>query len=276
MRKIKYDLIVSDFDGTLVCEDGTISNENKKAIAEYTEAGGIFAVSTGRLHYGILPRVKELGLKGVVCCCQGAVILDIESGEFLLRGTISNATTVKICQKMESLGVHFHVYDGEAYYCNKDDEWLRWYETAVRHKATLVTDKPVSQFVKENGVCAFKILAIVDPSENARIMSEVKKENFEGCIVTKSADVLVEVVNANYSKGTAVEFLSRRFGVPTDKIIGVGDQWNDMPMIEKAGLGVAVKNADEKLKNSADIVLEYTNEESAIARMIEKYAYTED
>ena len=47
-------------------------------------------------------------------------------------------------------------------------------------------------------------------------------------------------------------------------------------MIEKAGLGVAVKNADEKLKNSADIVLEYTNEESAIARMIEKYAYTED
>lgn len=276
MPKINYPIIVSDFDGTLVNDDGTISIENKNAIEKYTKDGGVFAISTGRLHYGILSRAKELGLKGAVCCCQGAVIIDIESGEFLLRGCLSNEVTVKICEKMESLDVHFHVYGNDTFYCNKDDEWLRWYEKAVRNQGKIVTDIPMSQFVKENGICAFKILAIVPPSENERVMLEAQKEAFEGCIVTKSAEVLVEVVNANYSKGTAVEFLANRFGVPLEKVISVGDQWNDIPMIEKAGLGIAVKNADEKLKSRARIVLDCTNEESAIARVIEKYAYTEE
>ena len=65
MQKINYPIIVSDFDGTLVNDDGTISIENKNAIEKYTKDGGVFAISTGRLHYGILSRAKELGLKEV-------------------------------------------------------------------------------------------------------------------------------------------------------------------------------------------------------------------
>ena len=68
MRRINYPLIVSDFDGTLVNNDGTISEKNKKAIAEYVAAGGAFAISTGRLPSGILSRAQELGLSGKVCC----------------------------------------------------------------------------------------------------------------------------------------------------------------------------------------------------------------
>ena len=94
MRKINYPLIVSDFDGTLVNSDGSISEKNKKAITEYVEAGGAFAISTGRLPGGILPRVKELGLKGKVCCCQGAIIIDAESKEVLLEGKLSLESTL--------------------------------------------------------------------------------------------------------------------------------------------------------------------------------------
>ena len=88
MRQIKYPLIVSDFDGTLVNKDGTISEENKKAISEYIAAGGAFAISTGRLPAGILPRARELGVKGMVSCCQGAIILDIESGKPIFENRI--------------------------------------------------------------------------------------------------------------------------------------------------------------------------------------------
>ena len=116
---------------------------------------------------------------------------------------------------------------------------------------------------------------MVEPSENTRIKNELAKCNFEGCKVTKSADYLVEVINEKYSKGTAVEFLANRFSIPLEKVICVGDQENDIPMIQKAGLGIAVKNADEELKKCA-LVLEYTNEESAIAKIIEKYGFTED
>ena len=88
--------------------------------------------------------------------------------------------------------------------------------------------------------------------------------------------VLVEVISDKTSKGTALAFLAEHYGIPMENTVAVGDQWNDIPMIERAGLGVAVKNGDEKLKAAADIVLEYTNEEGAVAVLIEKYGLSEE
>lgn len=275
MPKINYGLIVSDFDGTLVRRDGTISEENKNAIARYVADGGAFAISTGRLHYGILDRARELGLKGLVACCQGAIIVDIESGQPVQNNIIPYETTLAICQKMEALGLHYHLYDFENYYSNKEDEALHFYEKAVRKKAILITDKPLSEYVKEKKMGSYKVLAMVEPKDNERLYQEIDRTHFADCITTKSADYLIEVVNAHYSKGTAVEFLAKHYGVSIEKTIGIGDQWNDLPMIEKAGLGIAVQNADQKLKEKA-LVCSLTNEESAIAEVIKKYGYTED
>ena len=275
MPKINYGLIVSDFDGTLVRGDGTVSEENKRAIAQYQKDGGKFAISTGRLHYDILELARELGLKGLVSCCQGAIIMDIEKGKPVQDNMLSHETTLSICRKMEELNLHYHVYDSENYYCNKDDDALKWYEKIVGKTAVRIIEQPLSEFIKQNKMRSYKVLAMVRPEENASTMEALKKEAIDGCLITKSADVLVEVINAKYSKGTAVEFLANYYGVPLEKTIGVGDQWNDIPMIEKAGLGIAVQNADVKLKEKA-VVCEYTNEENAIAKIIEKYGYTED
>ena len=89
----------------------------------------------------------------------------------------------------------------------------------------------------------------------------------------KSSEYFVEVINANYSKGTAIEFLSGYYNVPIEKTIAIGDQQNDIPMIEAAGLGIAVKNADGSLKERAAVVVPYTNEEGAVGEVIEKYGY---
>lgn len=275
MRKINYQLIISDFDGTLVNEDGTITAKNKEAIANYRKNGGKFAISTGRLPKGILSRAKELGLQGAVSCCQGSIILDIQSQEILYNDSIPNDVSIQICEKLESMGVHVHAYDLWECFCNKDDDALKLYERLTQTKANLIMDKPLSQFIKETGLRSYKFLAMVDPKDSAAIIEELSKETFEGCCVTKSGDFLVEVINARNSKGTAVQFLSEYYDVPIEKTIGVGDQWNDIPMIQAAGLGVAVKNADEKLKEQANVVLDYTNEESAVGELIEKYGYKE-
>ncbi|MBE5746742.1 MAG: HAD family phosphatase [Clostridiales bacterium] len=276
MRKINYPLIVSDFDGTLVKKDGTISEKNKKAIDEYVAAGGRFAISTGRMPAGILNRARELGLKGMVCCCQGAIIVDIESGKVISDGRVSHETTLKACEIMEELGLHIHVYDLWEYYVNMEDDHLDYYENAVKVKAIRVLDKPISQFVKETGLCSYKILAMVAPEDNARIKAELSKHVFEGCEITKSALYLIEIVNTKYSKGTAVETLAKTYGIPLEKTIGIGDQTNDLPMIQTAGLGVAVKNADDGLKAEADYVCDLTHEEDAVAYIIEKFGFTEE
>ncbi len=273
MRKIKYPLIVSDFDGTLVNEDGTISQENKDAISAYVAAGGAFAISTGRMPSGILSRARELGLKGMVSCCQGAIIVDIESENVILEGRIPYETTLAAVEKMEDMGLHIHVYGLWDYYCNMDDYALKIYENAVKSKAKLILDRKMSDFVRENRFSSYKILAMVAAEDSERVIDELSKANFEGCGITKSSDFLVEVVNTQYSKGTAVEFLADYYHTTVDKTVAIGDQRNDVAMIERAGVGVAVKNADQALKDKADVVLEYTNEEGAVAKVIERFGY---
>ncbi len=276
MRKIKYPLIVSDFDGTLVNADGTICEENKRAVAAYLAAGGKFAISTGRLPAGIVSRARELGLQGMVCCCQGAIILDIESEQVMLGGTLSNESTVAACKSMEELDLHIHAYGLWEYYSNMDDEPLKIYEKLTKTQATLVTDRKLSEYIEEAHFCAYKLLAMVEPKNCAKVMERLAKTPIEGCEITKSAEFLVEIVNTRYSKGTAVAFLADYYGVPLEKVIAVGDQQNDLPMIEKAGLGIAVANADKGLKSAATVVSERTNEEGAIAEIIENYAFYEE
>ena len=275
MRKINYPLIISDFDGTLANDDSTVSKENKEAIERYVAAGGKFALSSGRLPYGCLHIVRSLGLKGPLACGQGAIVVDIESGQPIFSSAIDVETTVEICKKMEELGLHIHVYDLWEYHSNMDDMPLKMYEKAVGVKANLILEQPISQFVQEGGIGAVKVLAMVEPERAEEVIEELSKMNFKGCAVVKSAAFLVEVVNVSYSKGTALKFLAEHYGVPMEKTIAIGDQRNDIPMIEVAGLGFAVKNADEELKKVA-IVSRYTNEESAVAKIIEQYAYTED
>ena len=272
MQKINYSLIISDFDGTLANSKGEVSKATKDAIAQYQALGGKFAISTGRMPAAILPRVKELGLTGAVCCGQGSVIVDIESNEILLEGKIPNDVAVRICEQMEARGLHIHVYELWEYYSNMDDDYLRYYENVVKSKAVLITDKPISQFVKETGMQPFKILAMLAPEDNERIRLELEKENFLGCEVTRSSPILVEVGNAAYSKGTSVEFLAKRYGIDMQKTIAVGDQINDLSMIKTAALGFAVSNADEALKAHA-ITLDKTNDEDAVAHVIQTYGF---
>ena len=273
MQKINCPLIVSDFDGTLVKDDGTISQQNKDAISAYVQAGGAFAISTGRMPSEILPRARELGLQGLISCCQGAIIADIESGNVVMDGKIPYETTLAVVKKMEEMGLHIHIYDLWEYYSNMDDEALKMYEHTVKSKAILVLDRKLSDFVREKRFESYKILAMVHPKDCESVMAELAKMHFNGCEVTRGADFLVEVVNANYSKGTAVEFLAKYFNTNVEQTVAIGDQRNDLPMIERAGLGVAVKNADRALKDKADYVCDLTNEENAVADVIKRFGY---
>jgi Cof subfamily protein (haloacid dehalogenase superfamily) len=275
MQKINYGLIISDFDGTLVSNDSTICEENKKAIAKYREKGGKFAISTGRLPNGIVSRAQELGLKGAVACGQGSVIVDIESKEILFENYLPKHVALKICRKLEEMDLHTHMYSVWEYYCNKDDEALKMYQFHTKTTPVLVLDRSMYSVLEEKNIPVCKFIVMVEPKDAPYVIEELEKAEFEGCIITKSAEYLIEVVNASTSKGTAVEFLSKYYKVPIEKTIGIGDQWNDIPMVETAGLGVAVQNGNERLKAEADYVCERTNEQGAIAEVIDKFGFTE-
>jgi len=273
MQKLGYPLIVSDFDGTLSRTDETIAEETLAAIEEYKNSGGHFALCTGRMLVSILPIARELGLSGLVACFQGSVVADIESGNLVVDGYIPNSGAAEVCRTLEEMHAHVHVYDTECYYSNSDNEYLAHYERIVGVKAIMKTDEPLSVFIENSGIRVRKLLILVDPSERDRIMNVLQEKYGKDYYVTCSAAFLLEVTNRNYSKATALAKIAEYYGLSLQQTIAVGDSLNDLPMIEAAGLGIAVNNAENTLKEKANVTLDASNDEDAIGEIIRKYGF---
>lgn len=271
---LSYGLIVSDFDGTLRRSEGGISEGNIRAVKEYIAAGGIFAFCTGRMLSSILPYAKKLGLSGLVAAYQGAVIADIESGKILRDVRIENGDAVGICRYFQELERHIHVYDGDNVYMNRDDEYKRMYES-ICGVSGIVTGEDIASFVLKKNICPQKVLAMNAAEENARVYGAAA-EKFKGRFdVTSSSDFLVEVTSFDCNKGGALAFLSDYYRIPLDKTAAIGDNYNDIPMIRKAGLGVAVSNGVPAIKEAADFVTRSCDEDG-VGYVIRKFGLGEN
>lgn len=276
MKKIKCGLIVSDFDGTLLTGKHEVPAKVRSAISEYVLNGGIFAVCTGRMLRSILPRVRELGLKGIVVAYQGTVIAEIESGKIIKDGGITGVEAAEICRALQSRGCFVNVYADENLYTDipKDNEYLKLYESITGVDAINVSGLTMDKFVAERDLFCRKVASLVAPKEQERLYKSLSLELGGRYDVTCSANCLIEVSPLCDNKGTALEFLAAHYQIPIEKTVAVGDNLNDLSMIEKAGIGVAVGNATQALKEKADYV-SVTNDECAVAEIINKYGFEE-
>ncbi len=264
---MKYPLFLSDFDGTLVRADGTISQKNIEAIKAYRAAGGVFAVVTGRMLCSIRPRLKELGLEeGIVVSYQGGMIADIATGEILENDGFTPEEAIRAVTFLEKEDRHIHVYLDDKLYCNRDDESLKIYEDICGVKG-IVCKEPLSGFVARKQRTVNKVLAILPSEEKAALIARMQKELGEGYFITASNDFLVEALPARVNKAHAVNFLAGRYRVLREEVAAIGDQLNDLPMICAAGGKFAVANAQEEVKKIATVVS--SCEEDGVAEALE-------
>ena len=161
---MRYPLFLSDFDGTLLRSDGTISARTRSAIARYRQAGGIFAVCTGRGLAAILPRLYELGLnEGLVAAFQGAVLADIATGKPVTHTSFPVEDACEVLRFFESVGAHIHMYTIDHFYCNMRDGMLESYEQICGVKAEIVSDELFSHKVARERLAVIKILVMAPP-----------------------------------------------------------------------------------------------------------------
>ena len=273
MKELNCRLIVSDFDGTLIDNQQRILPQVRAAINEYVAAGGIFAVCTGRMMRSILPQVRSLGLKGLVIAYQGTMIADIESGKVIKNGGLEYNDVAEICRNIEDLGHFVNVYnDGDLYTdIPKDNKYLRDYERIVSIDAIKVDGK-ISEYVTEHKLFCQKVASLVAEKDRQNLYENLSKRLGDRFDVTCSASVLVEVSPLGDNKGEAVKFLAKHYGIPIEETVAIGDNLNDLSMIRAAGVGCAVGNATQALKDAADFI-SITNNDGAVAQIIEKFGF---
>lgn len=267
---MKYKAIFCDFDGTLYREDHTISQTNKRAIKEFTQAGGKFVISTGRLFSAIYPKLEELELDGDVIVYQGGGIFDIKSKKQIFGKFFDKDDTIAILEYVESLGDNYTpmVYLNDTPYCQEFNEAVEIFIgiCAVGYE---VTHKPLSQFVRESEFLPIKVVILADDEHCKRLVKE-GREKFPQLAIMRSHRLVVEAITKGINKGEAIKWLCNKYGIDASEAIAMGDSENDIEMIKAAGLGIAVGNAMDTVKLAADYVAD-TNDNDAVAQVIYKF-----
>ena len=265
---MKYRLIASDFDDTLLRSDGTISEHTKEVIRDFESRGGIFFIDTGRMMPSILKEMKRVGFEGIVVGYAGALILDTRSGEVLYESMIPTSDAADIAEEFEALSLQVQIYVGEELLVNRVNEF-----TAAYEKACDVTARelgiPVSRYLRENNVSPYKVLAFAEPDLVKEQVAHINAEH-EMLYACYSKPYFIEVMRRGTDKARAIRIVAEKFGIPIEQTVAVGDSNNDVPMIAFAGLGAAVANAGPEAKAAADVITD-SNDDEGVANLIRKY-----
>ena len=250
---MKYKLICSDLDDTLIGSDGKFEKGLKDAIKEYEERGGKFCIVTGRMTSGAMPVCKELGLKGELATFQGAVISDIESGEIYSATVIPCEKAAEIGEYIEETGFYYQTYAGEKFYTEKANEFTELYGKLSRADYEETGEK-LSEYIKRKRINPPKILLMDKPEKIPETVEKLRKRFGKEFLINTSKPFIIEIIPHGINKGLAVKYIAERNGIRREETICIGDSENDLTMLEYGGLSVCVGSGSETAKNAATVI----------------------
>ena len=236
-------LIALDMDGTLLADDLTIPKKNAEAISAAKSRGIEVILCTGRSKTGAVPFADELKLQSHLISGNGSEIW-LKSGELLERTPLQTPFVEEMLQIQKKTGTTFWAASTKDVYRQTIPEnlyehtWLKFgYDTP---------DDTLRQYIHD------------------------ELQRFDHLEVTNSSLTNLEINAAGVNKANALQRLTEQLGIAMENVLAVGDSLNDVQMIKKSGVGVAMANAQDIVKETADWET-LTNNEAGVAEAIEAY-----
>jgi len=264
-------ILFFDLDDTLLTTDKKITPENAKAIERVLSAGHYVAICTGRSICGGQIITKDLGLNRKGCFLvgfQGAMIYDLYQQRTLHTDGIGFEEGKMLFNAVREAGIYAHTYDEEKMHVP--------YECEELEKYNAVTHEPykIFQTVEDlRGVSMPKIILINygdhDKLEKFQTSFAPREEGVFNSFF--SCPEFLEYCKIGVNKGSGLRYLSEYLGIPIEDTVAVGDERNDISMVEAAGVGCAMQNGRKELKAVADYITERDNNHSGVAEVIEKF-----
>jgi Cof subfamily protein (haloacid dehalogenase superfamily) len=262
---MKYKLMAVDVDGTLLNSKGNLTEVTKVAIKAGVDKGLIFTISTGRPIQGIEYFNKMLDLDLPFITYNGAMVVMGESKEILYEQNLSQKDAKIIIELGKKYDTTMIVYVENKLYVSELSERTENYKRIANIEPILIED--VELLIK-NGVT--KILWYDEIEKIEEYQVEVGQYLNDTVNYHTSRPMFLEFVDKKASKAIAMEKLGEHFGIKQSEMIAIGDGYNDLSMIEYAGLGVAMENSKDAIKEKADYVT-LSNDEDGVAHVINKF-----
>lgn len=258
-------LVATDIDGTILIPEGEFTQEVKTCINKLCLKGIKVVLVTGRMHAAAIKIAKELGLTTPVISYQGGLV--IENGKKLYERYLTEAQAEKIIEWAKQEKIHLNLYNNDILYSEIEDYEIKRY-CNNQHTEFLIKNFKDIKKDKIN-----KILAI-DYSNPDRITKYEKElpKIFPDLYIVKSTPCFLEFSNKEASKKCAVEFLQNHWGLKKEEILTIGDQNNDIALLQAGGVKIAMGNATEELKSVADCITDSVYE-NGFVKAIEKHCF---
>ncbi len=254
-----------DLDGTLLKSDKTISIEEIDAINSLKKHKVIFSISTGRPTKGIKKYLDLFNFKMPLTLFNGSLVELYPSREILYECKLKEGDARYIIKYLTDRNLEFIYYsNGDLYYLNFTER--------------------VKLYAKYSNLDPIKVDSIdeIDYSNVIKViwfLNKDEEENYnldeflclESTTRIRSDFKYYEFINKDASKGKALKIIQDYYNIKDENTIAIGDEENDISMIKRAGIGVAMKNARESVKYIADYVTENDNDHGGVLEVINKY-----
>ena len=263
-----YRLIAMDLDGTLNNDQKVITPKTREALIQAQGRGIRLALASARPSPGLYKERDILQMQnwgGILMSYNGGRIVDAATGAVLFETAMDQEMTRKVLRFLEELPVTPILDDGKQFYVTSKDGFKVDYE--CRNNNMICSE--VGNLADFLHFAPVKILMSVDPEQLKAVQGQIAAFLPEELTVVQTAPFYLEVIPKRINKGQGILDICRTLGITPAEVIAFGDAENDIPMLQTAGMGIAMGNAQEKVKAAADAVT-LSNNEDGIAVALEK------
>lgn len=267
---MKYKMIVLDLDGTLTNSKKQITPHTKAVLSRAREMGVKIVLASGRPTYGIVPIARELELDtlgGYILSYNGGEIIDWQTREVIYAQVLNPEVVPYMYECAISHGFAIVTYrDNLVITETPDDEYVQ--KEAILN---VMQTHQVPNFLEAIDFPVPKCLIVGAPDKLVLLEEEMRLRLADTNEVYRSEPYFLELVPKGIDKARSLEVLLDKLHITREEVIACGDGFNDVSMIRYAGLGVAMLNAQEVVRQAADYVTPFTNDEDGVAHVVEKF-----
>ena len=253
-------LVATDIDGTILIPEGEFTLGVKECIKKLCSKNIKVVLVTGRMNAAAVKIAEDLGLNTPVVSYQGGLV--VLKNEKLYERYLTEEQAEKIIEWSEKENIHINLYNDDILYSKKDCYEVKRY---CNNLHTEYTVKPFYE-IKKNKINKLLAIDYNNPDRINRLEKELPKI-FTDLYIVKSTPYFLEFSNKEASKLCAVEFLQNYFKLNKSEILTIGDQNNDIALLQAGGLKIAMGNATEELKKYADYVTDSVYDDGFVTAM---------
>jgi len=261
-------ILFTDLDDTLLNKESKVSEYSKTVLRNFVNSGNILVPTSGRPLLSVQKCIRAAGIEDLVqyiIAYNGALIWNNKDNCEVWSSRLDSKTAYLIQKKCFEKGFHFQTYAHEQIFTPIDDDEIKAYTSKI-FLPVVFTPDPVGSL----GCDPYKALVInlTDHDKLCKLRDDLNPLIENNAKLFFSNKILLECVNKNTDKGTALLELCKLLNIDVCDSLSAGDQENDISMIKAAGTGIAVKNAIDTVKAAADIITEYDHNHDGIAKYL--------